>query len=394
MRIGIMLRSFDEKGGVGVYSQNITAELLRLDRENEYVLFYQKAENIGRFAHYDNVTERLIPIKNKVIWDQVAVPSACRREHLDVLFHPKFTAPLLAPCKVVMTVHGADWFIPEQAQYYHWLDVRYIRSVMPFYFRKCARVISVSQLTTDNFNRVLNLPKNKVQTVYFAPARHFKPVTDPAMLESVRERYQLPPAFILTLTKRLGDTRKNLGQVFAAYARYHKLSTKPLPLVVGGKDAYLFGEEYNLPLNSYGQDIIFPGWIEQVDMPAVYSLSSVYFYPSNLEAFPIPVTEAMACGTPVITSDVNGLKEIAGDAALLVDPQDTEGIAQALYKVLYDPELSAALSAKGLERKKMFDWDKCAQKTLSILESTLSTTDGAAALQPVDHEQATRKDVC
>lgn len=370
MRIGIMLRSFDEKGGVGVYSHNIVKELIHLDRKNEYVLFYQRAQNIGLFANYDNVTEHVIPIKNKIIWDQIAIPIACWREDLDVIFHPKFTAPLLAPCQVVMTVHGADWFIPDQAQYYHWFDVRYIRTVMPFYIRKCAKVISVSQLTTDNFNRVLNLPHDKVQTVYFAPARHFYPVTDDNKLDRIRSRYQLPQTFILTLTKPLGDTRKNLGQVFAAYARYHEMSTNPLPLVVGGKDAHLYREIYNIPLDGYGKNIIFPGWIEQLDMPAVYSLSSIFLYPSNLEAFPIPVTEAMACGTPVITSNVNGLQEIAGDAALLVNPDDTEAIARAILQVLNDPQMSATLSAKGLARMDLYSWDKCAQDTLSILEST------------------------
>jgi glycosyltransferase involved in cell wall biosynthesis len=369
MRIGIMLRSFDEKGGVGVYSQNIVTELLSLDKENEYVLFYQRPHNIGRFAHHPNVTERLIPVNNKVLWDQIAIPLASWREKLDVVFHPKFTAPLLAPCKAVMTVHGADWFIPEQAQYYRWLDVRYIRTLMPLYFRKCSKVISVSQLTTDNFYRVLKLPECKVQTVYFAPARHFQLVTDCDMLDSVRHRYQLPDTFILTLTKRLGDARKNLGQVFAAYARYHEMSPDPLPLVVGGKDAHLFREEYHLPREGYGKNIIFPGWIEQADMPAVYSLSSVYLYPSNLEAFPIPVTEAMACGTPVITSNVNGLLEIAGNAALLVDPKDTEAIAQAIYQLLGDSQLSAALSAKGLKRSELFSWEKCARSTLEILEN-------------------------
>lgn len=370
MRIGIMLRSYDEKGGVGVYSQNIVAELLCLDRQNEYVLFYQRPHNIGRFAHYHNVTERLISVQNKMLWDQVAIPFACWRENLDVIFHPKFTAPLLAPCKAVMTVHGADWFIPEQAQYYRWLDVHYIRAVMPLYIRKCAKVISVSQLTTDNFNRVLNLPDGKVQTVYFAPARQFQPVTDQKLLDEVKKQYQLPEKFILTLTKPLGDSRKNLGQIFKAYARYYELSSNPLALVVGGKDTHLFREAYNLPLDNYGNNIIFTGWIEQTDLPSVYSISSVYLYPSNLEAFPIPITEAMACGTPIITSNVNGLKEIAGDAAVLVDPSDTEAIAQALCRVLSDSELSTSLSSKGLNRAELFSWGKCARETLAILETT------------------------
>ena len=368
MRIGLMLRAFDEKGGVGVYTRNIVEELLGFDRRNQYILFYRNREHLGRYSHYENVTERWVRGGSKAAWDQIAIPLACRREKVDVLFHPKFTAPLLAPCRVVMVVHGADWFIPEQAQFYGKLDVRYIRTVMPWYFRKCSVVISVSELTTENFNSVLRLPAGKVKTVYFGPARHFRRVTDRSELEQVRTRYDLPEEFVLTLTKRGGGTRKNLGKLLEAYARYHASVPNPQKLVIGGKDCELYRVEYSIPEDGYGADIVFPGWIDQQDLPAVYSLASLYLYPSNLEAFPIPLTEAMACGTPIVTSNINGLEEIAGDAALLVDPTNPQDIASALEEVLSDPTLSQSLSERGLERSKRFTWDRCARETLAILE--------------------------
>jgi glycosyltransferase involved in cell wall biosynthesis len=368
MRIGIMLRSVDEKGGVGVYTRNIVRELLQLDRKNEYVLFYASPSNLGLFSNHKNVTERWVKGRNKAVWDQVAIPRACHAEKIDVLFHPKFTVPLFAPCKAVMVVHGADWLIPEQSQYYTGWDVQYMRMILPLYFRKSSVVISVSQETTNNFNRLLKLPADKVKTIYFAPARHFKRVTDPAELKSVKEKYSLPENFILTLTKRKGDNRKNLGQVFKAYARYHEHSSRPHKLVVGGKDCHLFRDEYGLPADGYGRDILFPDWIDQADLPAVFSLASLYLYPSNLEAFPIPLTEAMACGTPILTSNVNGLKEIAGEAAILMDPLDTKSIANGITQILSNPQLSHSLSCQGLERSRLFSWDRCAEETLALLE--------------------------
>ena len=368
MRIGVMLRSIDEKGGVGVYARNIVQELLELDQKNEYVLFYANPANLGLFSHRDNVKETWVKARNKAMWDQIAIPHACRKENIDVLFHPKFTAPLFSPCKTVMVVHGADWLIPEQAQFYSWWDVKYMRVMLPLYFRKSSAVISVSQETTDNFNRILRLPTGKVQTIYFAPARHFKRITDPAALEKVRARYQLPDNFILTLTKRKGGGRKNLGQVFKAYASYHERMQTPHKLVIGGKDCHLFRDEYAIPKDSYGKDILFPGWIDQTDLPAVFSLADLYLYPSNLEAFPIPLTEAMACGTPILTSNVNGLKEIAGNAALLIDPSDTEGIANCMASILSNFKLRQSLSRKGLERSSLFSWDLCAKSTLALLE--------------------------
>jgi glycosyltransferase involved in cell wall biosynthesis len=368
MHIGIMLRSIDEKGGVGVYTRNIVKELLQLDLKNKYTLFYANPANLGLFSDHPNVTEHWVKGSNKAYWDQVAIPKACRDEKVDVLFHPKFTVPLFAPCKTVMVVHGADWLIPEQAQFYTRWDVKYMQIMLPLYFRKCAAVISVSQETTDNFNRILKLPRDKVQTIYFAPARHFKRVTDRQELNKVKDRYQLPDRFILTLTKRKGDGRKNLGQVFKAYAHYHAQAEDPCKLVIGGKDCHLFRDEYAIPDDGYGKDILFPDWIDQADLPAVYSLASLYLYPSNLEAFPIPLTEAMACGTPILTSNVNGLKEIAGDAALLMDPNDTESIADGIARILSDPDVRNNLSCKGLERSAFFTWDRCAQETLALLE--------------------------
>ena len=368
MRIGVMLRSIDEKGGVGVYTRNIVKELLELESKNDYVLFYANPANLGTFAHHKNVTELWVRGSNKAYWDQVAIPRACHKEKIDVLFHPKFTVPLFAPCRTVMTVHGADWLIPEQAQFYTWLDVKYMKFMLPLYFKRSAVVISVSQETTDNFNRILKLPDGKVQTIYFAPARTFKRITDPTILRTVKEKYNLPDNFILTLTKRKGGERKNLGQVFKAYERYHEQTDTPHKLVIGGKNCHLFREEYGIPTDGYGKDILFPDWIDQADMPAVFSLASLYLYPSNLEAFPIPLTEAMACGTPILTSNVNGLKEIAGDAALLMDPSDTQSIADGIKQILFDPSLANTLSHKGLERSRLFTWDLCAKKTLEILE--------------------------
>jgi glycosyltransferase involved in cell wall biosynthesis len=372
-----MLRSIDEKGGVGLYTRNIVKELLQLDTKNEYVLFYINPANLGLFSNRKNVTEHWVKGSNKAYWDQaywdqIATPLACRRAKIDLLFHPKFTVPLFAPCKAVMVVHGADWLIPEQAQFYSYWDVKYMKLMLPLYLRKSSAIISVSQETTDNFNRILKLPAGKIRTIYLAPARHFTRITDPEILQKVKMRYNLPDKFILTLTKRNGGGRKNMEQVFKAYARYHAKTRSPYKLVIGGKDCHLFRKAYGLPMDGYGSDIFFPGWMDNWDVPAVFSLSSLYLYPSNLEAFPMPLAEAMACGTPILTSDVNGLKEIAGNAALLMDPTDTESISNGITQILSDPELRTSLSRKGLERLSLFNWDRCAQSTLALLEEVAS----------------------
>ena len=365
-----MLRSLDEKGGIGVYTRYITETLLALDRRNQYLLFYQNENNIGSFAHFDHVAERLVRGWGKVGWDQVGIPGACRRERVDVLFHPKFTVPFAAPCPVVMTVHGADWFIPEHARFYGKLDVAYIRMVMPWYFRKAAAVLSVSQLTTDDFNRILRLPASKVVTTYLAPGPHFKRVTAPEILERVRAKYLLPDRFLLTLSKVGGGNRKNVEGILRAFSLFQ--NSVPHRLVIGGRDCDQFRSIYQIPDSGWGAAIDFPGWISQEDLPAVYSLADLFLYPSNLEAFPIPVTEAMACGVAVVTSRTNGLREIAGDGAVLVNPEDPGEIAREAKELLLDPAKRSAVANAGLRWVQRYSWDRCARETLAVLERVAS----------------------
>lgn len=368
LRIGLMLRALEERGGIGVYTRNLTEELLALGSEHEYVLFYSTPKHLGRYADRPNVRERVVRAPGRVLWDQVAMPFACRNERLDILLHPKFTVPLLASCRTAMVLHGADWLLPEQARYYNRLNVALMRVALPLYCRKADVVFSVSELTTRNIVEALDLPRSKVRTVYFGPARHFRRVEDPARLEAVRARYELPERFILTLTKPLGTGRKNLGGALEGYRLHHGRTDHRL--VVGGLLEEDYRGAFSIPEDGWGSDVHFPGWIAQEDMPAVYSLADLFLYPSNLEAFPIPITEAMACGTPIVTSDANGLREIAGDAALFVDPADPEAIAEAIGRALTDGEVRRELRERGRARASRFSWGRCARQTLALLERT------------------------
>jgi len=319
----------------------------------------------------------VIRAPNKAVWDQLAIPRACRRHEIDVLLHPKFTLPLATSVPSVMVLHGADWFLPDAARFYSRADRAYMRVFMPLYLRKAAAVISVSQLTTDDFERIFRLPPGKVRTVYFGPADQFRSVPDAARCDEVRRKYGLPERFILTLAKLKGDERKNLRGIFGAYQRIH--GSVPHKLVVGGLGCERFRVDYHLPSDGWGGDVIFPGYLDQADLPAVYRLSELFLYPSNQEAFPIPLTEAMACGVPIVTSRVNGLQEIAGDAAVLVDPRDPDDIAAGVRRVFADPGLRARLSAAGLERSQQFSWEACGRRTLEILES-VGRRPGAASI--------------
>lgn len=376
-----MLRALDERGGIGVYTRGILRELLALDDANDWILYYRDPSNIGRYAERSNVVERVVAGRHNGLWDQVAIPRACRRDDVDVVFHPKFTVPVFSPCPTVMVLHGADWLIPEQARHYPPSNVFAMKVLLPLWCRRATAILSVSELTTDNIIEAVGLPQGKVTTTWFAPARHFHRVTDPDQLAEVRRRYDLPERFIFTLSKPGGGSRKNAATLFEAFRQL--APSVEHELVVGGRGCEVFRAEYDLPVDGWGTRLHFPGWIDQADLPAVYSAAAMFLYPSNLEAFPIPLTEAMACGTPIVTSDANGLIEIAGDAALRVDPADPAAIAEAVRAVLDDTDLAARLSEHGLARSSMFSWDRCARQTLDVLLATARGARDAVLAGPI-----------
>ncbi len=374
MRIAIMMRSADEAGGIGVYAGNIVEELLKLDHENEYVLFYKSKKHLGRYSNFTNCREILLPGKNKAIWDQFIIPRAARQEKIDLIFNPKFTVPLFTRCKTVMVVHGADWFVPPYDEVYTTIDNFYIKMVMPLYFRKADYISSVSDYSTDGFVKAFPWCKKKIKTIYFGPNRIFKPVADKQLLETVRAKYHLPDNFILTVIRYdpgTRNTRKNFKGMAEAYSLYKKMGGKE-KFVVVGRDCERYGEDYDLKALGIQDDIIFSGLVPQTDLPAFYSLAKLYLYPTIIEAFPIPTTEAMACGCPIVTSNGTGLEELTHGVSLAVDPLDSQAIADAMKKVLDDEGLQREMREKGFERSKIFSWEKCAVDTLEIFKNLVN----------------------
>ena len=376
MRIAIMLRTLDERGGISVYSANLVQALLDAGSDDDYLLLYRSAAHLGRFGSRPNVREQVLRGRSKALWDQVAVPRASRRFGSDVILHPKFTVPLFGRTPAVMVLHGADWFLPGAARFYGRLDRLYMHIFMPLYLRRAAGIISVSRLTTEDFERIFRMPPGRIRTVYFGPAPHFRPVADPRILDAARHRYGLPEQYILTLSKPGGGERKNFRGILDAYARLH--AHVPHKLVVGGKGCERFRDDYGIPAAGWGADVLFPGWLDQCDLPAIYSACSLFLYPSNQEAFPIPITEAMTCGTPIVSSLANGLEELAGDAALLVDPADPQAIAAASLDVLRDHALAERLRTAGLSRSRTFSWEACARNTLAVVRQAADRKPAAA----------------
>jgi glycosyltransferase involved in cell wall biosynthesis len=370
MKIGVMLRTIDEKQGIGVYTINLMREMLAIDTVNDYLLMYRNPDFAGTFSDRPNVKEIVLPAKNKIIWDQFTVPRAAAREGVQLLFHTKFTVPFFSRIPSVMSAHGASWFVRPDI-YPNKLDLAYIRTVMPFYCRKSSAIVANSDLTRNDYIRVLRVPPEKITTVRLGMNENFKVIDDQAHLDAMREKHSLPEKYIFSVIKY--DPRKNFDNLIKGFRLLRK--RMPVKLVVAGIGCEKYREEYNLAEDGIDKDITFLGWVEQDELPALYNMAACMLFPSVYEEFGIPTVEAMACGCPVVISSTGALPELAGDAGIIVDPFNPKSIADGLEKLMGSDENREKHAALCLERSKMFSWHRCAKETLAVLNGFASNED-------------------
>jgi len=384
-----MLRAVDEYDGAGVYIRQLCDALFELDRFNQYVLFYMRNQQLGRYAHVPNVQERVVTAPGKLLWDQIFLPRAARRENLDVLFHHKFSIPVVAPCPTVVQQRGTEyWSFPEYyTQFGDRVNRLYNMATIPLFCRRAARVLTNSDSLAAELESLAKVPREKMSTVYAAADDRFVRITDSTALDQVRARYDLPTSrFFLMVVKGYARIeyagqalcpRKNVEGTLMAYTRVRELVPDCPSLVIlgaGVKDR-LTPEVLRKFVDPTTVKI--PGLIDHADMPAVYSLSGALLFPSYYESFGIPLVEAMACGCPVITSSAPACPEVVGDAALVVAPDDVEGLTAAMVRLLREPGLAEDLRARGMARAQNFSWRESARRLLAELERASGRSNGA-----------------
>jgi len=280
MRIGIMLRTVNEKQGIGIYTHNIIENLLKLDKKNDYVFFYRPGETLNKYSTYPNVTQRTVRMPTKLLWDQVAIPYLAEKEHVDVAFNTKFTVPLLGGTKTIMVLHGSEWFV--YPDFYPWWDIQYVKLMMPLYLKRANMVISVSDKAKEDIVAYTGVDSKKVQTVYLAPAEHFRVIEDEAVLTKTRQKYDLPERFILFIGMIYPG--KNIGHLLRAFARIR--DRVPHKLVMCGGLRWKYDRDLSL-IEQLGleQHVIRIGWIEPHELPVVASRRAPpakrYRVPSN-----------------------------------------------------------------------------------------------------------------
>jgi glycosyltransferase involved in cell wall biosynthesis len=372
MRIGIDATALPSQPvGAGNYIIQFIKALAQIDIDFELVVFIHQSKRALFDLPVDaKIQWRLVADKSpmqRLIWEQIILPGQVRSARIDLLHSLHYTQPVRLGCSSVVTIHDMTFFL------FPHLHTRSKRLFFPFAIRTSIRradaLVTISESTRQDTIRLLGVTPQKIFTTQLGVNDEFHVIEDKELLTEVRQKYGLPKEYILYVG--LVEPRKNIPSLIRAYKSLIGQGTKH-SLVIVGRFGWMYQEVIEQTEKLGLKDRVqFTGYIPQDDLPIVYNLASLFVYPTRYEGFGFPALEAMACGTPVITTDISSLPEIVGDAGMLVPPDDEQALTTAIAKVLTDSTLYDQLKTKGLLRAKYFTWERTARETLKVYQHVL-----------------------
>ena len=371
MRIGLEITAaVQQSGGIGRYVREMLSALSDIDQSNQYRLFYA-SKNRSNHTVLDlpeNFRVRQLPVNDiwlARIWQRIRLPLPVEliTGSLDIYHSPDFTLPpTLSDIPTLLTVHDLSFLrTPESAApgLRGYLEVAVKRSV-----KLATHVLADSQSTKDDLIELYATPEDKITVLYAGVSSAFHPVTDSNQLMKVRKHYKLgEKPFVLSVGTL--QPRKNHVTLIKAFEQ--ALSDSEYNLVLAGGQGWSYEEVHEL-VRSRGLQhrVLFPGFVADEDLSALYSSADVMAFPSLYEGFGLPVLEAMACGVPVLASNTSCLPEVAGGAAVFVNPKNVEAMSDALLKLVSNVDLRKTLREKGFERVEQFSWQSSVVKLLGV----------------------------
>jgi glycosyltransferase involved in cell wall biosynthesis len=370
MRVGIDAHCLgQQKTGNETYTFNLVKHLSSLERPGiEYTVYVHGKWQGDEEIFSNSFRSKEIRPMNPLIRIPIGFAIQSRVENVDV-FHAQYLLPHHLRCKTVLTVH--DVLYERFPEYFTKWDYYRHRIGVRWSCRRADQVITVSQSSKRDLVELYGLHPTSISVIYEGPDACYRPLAPDEARKRLRERYGIEEDFVLYVGAI--QPRKNIPRLLSAFARVKCEQKLPHKLVIVGPKAWLAENTFlSLEGNPAKKDIVVTGYVPREDLPCFYNAATVFVYVSMCEGFGLPVVEAMACGTPTITSLGSSLEEIAGKAAVLVDPKDEEAIANAINKVLCDSDLQARLRKLGMARSKEFSCSKMALETQEIYRRLIS----------------------
>lgn len=376
MRIGIDARLINYRRGIGNYVYHTVQMLAEMPSDFQYVL-YVSNESAKQFVpQVPNMTVKTLLPAPYALWEQVILPMEIKYNPVDLLFCPANTAPLVKYPKVpiILTVHDVMYLLPksvlpESVSLYQRLGRIYRKLVIPHVINSAEKIITVSNYSRSDIINNTKVAADKIHVIYEAPGSTFRQVTR-EVVNAVTKKYNIEKSYIVALGAI--DPRKNTHTIIQSFAKFlHQVNGDYYLLLLGlnrkTKKYFLrYADQLGISSNIKALD-----FVSEEELIALYNGALFFLYPSLYEGFGLPLLEAMACGTPVISSARTSIPEIAGNAALLVDPTNVEAILEAMARLSYSETTRLQYVQRGFKQVKQFSWEQSTAKLLAIFEQTL-----------------------
>ena len=370
MRIGIEAQRIFRKNKHGmdyVVLQEIL-EIQKMDTENEYFIFVKPGED-HCVKSTENVHVVEIACPSYPLWEQWALPRVARKAKVDILHCTSNTAPIWCDIPLVLTLHDIIFLEPRDKQnksLYQNLGWFYRRLDVPRILNKCQRIITVSNFEMENIINKLNIPRERMAMIYNGYNEWFRPINNCDLPKAISQKLTASDYFFF-----LGNTdpKKNTERTLVAYSKYLSQSSIKRKLLMADLDTnYLNDIITRNGIENIREKIVMPGYIVNSDLPFIYNNAFAFLYTSLRESFGIPLLEAMACGTPVITSNTSSMPEIGGADAILVNPESSNEITSMMLRLETDESFYQKQKTIGLERAKLFSWKKTTEQLLHLYQ--------------------------
>lgn len=355
-----------EKHGMDYVALETIREIQKIDTQNEYFILVSPGEDVC-LQESSNVHIIIINYPSYPVWEQIGLPLTLKKIKPDLLHCTSNTAPLWCDIPLILTLHDIIFMEKKQGKnvsLYQELGRWYRKIIVPIILEKCTKIITVSNIEFQHICESLQLEKKKATVIHNGYSPHFHVVKQAF---DITKKY-IPSADYIFLLGNTAPNKNTIG-VLKAYSIYLSKSKKKLPLLITGlKEDIINHYLKENGLMHIKSMLCSSGYVPYSDLPAIYSGASIFIYASLREGFGLPILEAMACGTPVITSNISSMPEIAGEKGVLVDPYNLSEIADAILKLENEPDFYQLQREYGLQRVKQFSWSNTAKKVIKIYQ--------------------------
>ena len=379
MKIGIDARTLRNRRGIGNVVFHLLQGLSQIPYDCSFVIYVDDLKSIELIPKDSRFSVKVLRPKIYPIWEQVSLPFCVIQDKLDILHCPGNSAPFFIPGRVKLVLSIMDVMfmfpasqLPKSPSWYQRIGREYLKYVVPVVAKRAAAITTISSSSRNDILQYIVVPADRIGVIWLAANNACGIISDESKISAMRIKFELNGSFVLALGAL--DPRKNTATILKSFAKFKQQHSCEIKLAVVGLPAQGI-ESFRRLADDLGiaNDVVSAGFVTEDDLVALYNAAELLVYPSLYEGFGLPVLEAMICGKPVITSPCGSIPEIAGDAALMVDPHDADAIANAIMRVLTDKVLYDSLVEKGKLRAGLFSWQLAAEKIFAVYQAVMAT---------------------